>query len=250
MLEMKHKKTLAGIFQNAAVEKYYPQLIQCFTKPDIVFDDYLCIMNFNNGYMDFEDLKFKPRTVGKHYISKYIHRDYVASTKTDQETVLSHVRKIYPDQEDLNCITSILGSALSGKSTNDQDLLFLLGEGSSGKSFILEITGLAIDCYFKELKDDTFAQQNNKIDKMMSIFLVMTDFNLLRDNDSINFLYSSGNKVFVLFQIASENNSFIDSLLIEISFFLLLSVFESFVSVFFFLFISMSSTLLLLVALS
>ena len=170
MLEMKHKKTLAGIFQNAAVEKYYPQLLQPLTRTDMVFDDYLCIMNFNNGYMDFEDLKFKPRTVGKHYISKYIHRDYVASTKTDQDIVLSHVRKIYPDQEDLNCITSILGSALSGKSTNDQDILFLLGEGSSGKSFILEITGLTIDCYFKELKDDTFCQQNSKIDKIMNSF--------------------------------------------------------------------------------
>ena len=87
------------------------------------------------------------------------------------------------------------------------------------------------------------------MDKMMSIFLVITDFNLLRDNDSINFLYSSGNMVFVVFQIVSENNSFIYSLLIKISFFLILSVFESFVSVFFLLFISMSSTLLLMVAL-
>ena len=85
----------------------------------------------------------------------------------------------------------------------------------------------------------------NKMDKIMSIFLVMIDFNLLSDNES-SFPYLPS----VIIQIAWDNNIFIDSLLIANSFFLLLSVFESFVSVFFFLFISMSRTLLSAVALS
>jgi hypothetical protein len=77
---------------------------------------------------------------------------------------------IYPDKQDLDCILEYLGSALSGISSKEQDTLFLLGLGSSGKSFILSLTEAAIGCYFKELKSDTFTLNNPKADKILNTF--------------------------------------------------------------------------------
>lgn len=42
--------------------------------------------------------------------------------------------------------------------------------GSSGKSTILELTQLVIQCYFKELKYDTFALGNTKLDKILNTY--------------------------------------------------------------------------------
>jgi len=63
-----------------------------------------------------------------------------------------------------------LGSCLSGKSNIDQDTLFLLGKGSSGKSFTLELTKACIEMYVKELKADTFTNSNAKADKILNTF--------------------------------------------------------------------------------
>jgi hypothetical protein len=77
---------------------------------------------------------------------------------------------IYPDKLDRECILTYFGSALSGISSKDQDTLFLLGLGSSGKSFILSLTEASISCYFKELKSDTFSLNNSKADKILNTF--------------------------------------------------------------------------------
>ena len=72
---------------------------------------------------------------------------------------------MYPKHEDLECILLVLGSCLSGKANIDQDTLFLLGKGSSEKSFTLDLTKACIVMYVKELKADTFTNSNAKADK-------------------------------------------------------------------------------------
>ncbi len=47
---------------------------------------------------------------------------------------MKHLKQIYNDESDLKCILQEIGFTLSGRATNDQSTLFLLGEGSSGKS--------------------------------------------------------------------------------------------------------------------
>lgn len=170
LIKTKFVKTFAFIFTSSAVSQYYNELYVRLVNTRITWDKTLCEIHFNNGYMDLNDLKFKPRQMGEHYITHFIDRDYKASSKAQQEAVLKPVRQVYPIIEDMNCITMSIGSALSGLSQRDQDTLFLLGQGSSGKSFILQLTEQAIGCYFKEMKNDTFSQSNNHINKILNTY--------------------------------------------------------------------------------
>ena len=171
LLTFEHSKTYASIFTNSSVEKYYPQLYKQLERNEINFDDYVCEIHFNNGYLDLNTLQFKQRILHQHYITQVIKRDYEESTKEQKKEVLKHIKKIYPKKEDLDSILLILGSCLSGKANIDQDLLFLLGKGSSGKSFILELTKQSVEMYLKELKDDTFSLGNSKTDKILNTFV-------------------------------------------------------------------------------
>lgn len=158
------------IFLNADVSQYYDQIITVLEGKKIVFDTTPYEIHFNNGYYDLQHNKFKQRELHKHYVTQYIQRDYVKSSEDERDKMMEHIRKIYPDNEDMNCILLTLGSALSGKSNVDQDTLFLLGVASAGKSFIMELSQKTFECYFKELKNDTFSHNNSKIDKILNSF--------------------------------------------------------------------------------
>ena len=164
------KNHYSKIFSNANVDRYLPQLVEYMTKSNIVFDLTLRELHYNNGYIDLNDKEFKERVYGTHYITKYINRDYKKSTSKQQNKLLQIIHKICPKQDDLSCIMLIIGSALSGESCKDQDTLFLLGPGSSGKSVIMTLTMFAIECYFKELKSDTFSMNNKTIDKTLNTY--------------------------------------------------------------------------------
>jgi hypothetical protein len=153
------------------VGEYLDELLEkLLAEDDVYFNNTISQIHFRNGYMDLNDLQFKNREIGKHFITNYINRDYKQSTKRQQEKILNHIGKIYPNELDRECILKYFGSALSGISNKEQDTLFLLGLGSSGKSFILSLTDACIGCYFKELKSDTFTFNNSKVDKIMNTF--------------------------------------------------------------------------------
>jgi hypothetical protein len=82
----------------------------------------------------------------------------------------SVVSKIFPLSEDFVCFCKIFGSALTGRSAIDQTMLFMLGEASSGKSVVLELTALAIQKYFVQLKDNTFVMDSSTADKTFNTF--------------------------------------------------------------------------------
>jgi hypothetical protein len=164
-----HRKVKC-IFENSSVKKYLPQLKVRLTMNSISFDTYFNEIHFLNGYMSLKTMEFKQREFGKHFITKTIQRQYKEPSANDKKIIEDCLKKIVPDKEDLKTILMTFGSALSGYSTTDQDLLILLGEGSAGKSFLLELTSLVVECYFKELKDDTFSLANSKIDKIMNSF--------------------------------------------------------------------------------
>jgi hypothetical protein len=170
ILKLEYPKLCSSFFNLSRIEKYYPILIGKITKTDITFDHTINEIHFNNGYINLLDGSFNERDITKHYISKFIKRDYSQSTLEQKNEILKHIKKIYPIKKDLNCILSILGSALTGLSNNDQETLFLLGSGSSGKSFIMSLTGLSIECYQKELQADIFEKGNNNINKILNSF--------------------------------------------------------------------------------
>jgi hypothetical protein len=159
------------IFKKYYINEYLDELLEKLSAgDDVCFDNTLSQIHFKNGYMDLVDLQFKKREIGKHFITNYIDRDYKSSTKKQQDKILKHIEKIYPNELDRECILKYFGSALSGISNKEQDTLFLLGLGSSGKSFILSLTDACIGCYFKELKSDTFSLNNAKADKILNTF--------------------------------------------------------------------------------
>lgn len=162
-------KQFANLFQNREVESYYSQLITQLEK-NVTFDSNLNEIHFENGYYDIKNETFKVRELHTHYVTHYVHRDYVQSTQAEQNEIMHHIRKIYPSKEDLEIILLILGSALSGKSNIDQETLFLLGPGSAGKSLILENTLNSLGCYAKELNNEVFCSKNGKVDKILNTF--------------------------------------------------------------------------------
>lgn len=164
----KFPKEYKKIFQNVSVSKYMPQLKTDLLKSNIVFDTYLDVIHFNNGYYDLTTKQFNKRVKHLHYITHYIQHDYIPSTLPQKIVLRKIIEKIYPLEADRNCVLREIGWTLSGRSSRDQSTLFLLGDGSSGKSFILSLTGLAIGCYMLELKSDTFCVGNPKLDKILN----------------------------------------------------------------------------------
>ena len=171
LIKSKFHKSYTSIFTCNNISQYYNELYTKLTSTKNIWDKTLCEIHFQNGYMDLKEFKFKERQVGKHYITHFIDRDYIPSSNEQQENVLKYIRQIYTREDDLKCITMTIGSALSGLSNRDQDTLFLLGMGSSGKSFILNLTNKAIGCYFKEMNANTFSQNNKDTNKILNTYL-------------------------------------------------------------------------------
>jgi hypothetical protein len=172
------------IFTNSFIEKFYAQLYIDITKDDsLEFDVTLNELHYNNGYLDLTDLQFKQRDTTKHFITKFISRDYKQSSETDRKNILNIVKKVYPNSKDFECILSVFGSALSGTSNIDQETLFLMGKGSSGKSFTLKLTQEAIEPYFKILQADIFSQSNSKIDKILNTFANSPEIRIIWINE-------------------------------------------------------------------
>ena len=163
----KYEKTYSKIFQNSHIREYMPQVHTKLIIENVEFDKYFDKIHFNNGYYDLKEGKFKQRVIHQDYVTAYIKYDYKASTKQQRDKVLCHIRKIYTNDFDMKAIIMELAYTLSGRAVNDQSTLFLLGEASTGKSFIMQLTGDTIECYFKELQDDTFAIGNTKLDKIL-----------------------------------------------------------------------------------
>jgi phage/plasmid-associated DNA primase len=161
-------KRFSDIFNNSHIKTYLPQLIETITDENIQLDNYLDDIHFINGLYNLATGKFSKRKLGKHYITDFIQYEYVKPTPASIKAITNILRKTYSLQEDFECICKYLGAALTGRSTIDQHALFLLGQGSSGKSNIMAVTQLAIECYLTKLKGDTFSVGNTKLDKILT----------------------------------------------------------------------------------
>lgn len=168
-IKLKHGKIV--IWKNADVSTYLPQLMSNITNEDIKLDNYTKQIHFKNGYVDLNTLELKKRVVNIDFITTCINRDYEKSSADEQNMIMSYIKMIYPDEKDMECILLTLGSAISGESTDDQNSLFLIGEGSSGKSFVLTLTQLSVEVYLQELQSNTFTVGNSKIDKILNSFI-------------------------------------------------------------------------------
>lgn len=165
-----YDKSFKSFGENMNIQKMLPQIRVGLKREDVPFSPDFYQIHYRNGFINLKTLKFENRIIGKHFVRAYINREYKPSSKEQQEIILNRIRKIYPVKEDLESILYILGSAMTGKATKEQKILFLLGLGESGKSTILLLTQKAIDCYFQQLEEDAFSNSNTNKDKTFSTF--------------------------------------------------------------------------------
>lgn len=163
---------MAYLLNNNWIKSHLPQIKGDLTNNSIKFDQYEHKIHFLNGYMDLKTKTFKKRELGVDYISKCINRDYEPSSDIQREGIMTHVRKIYPNEKDRNVMLLILGRALAGLTTIAQKLTFLIGNGSSGKSTLMKLCQVGFTCYYKEFGDDTFNESlsESKKSKVLNTF--------------------------------------------------------------------------------
>jgi hypothetical protein len=149
------------IFENSHVKKYLPQLKQDLTNDSICFDAYINEIHFNNGYYDIKDNKFCQRKLGKNFITAAISYDYSEPKNESITYILDKLSKTYPSKEALEAILTILGSALTGLAIRGSYILFFIGDGSTGKSTIMDLTKYTVQCYLKQIKPDMFVEGKN-----------------------------------------------------------------------------------------
>ena len=179
MLEMFEKKKdyqawIKSNLSNNNVKSFEPQLKVALKNNKIIMDAYTWQLHFENGYLDLKTNKFHKRVLEKDYVTYCIERNYVNSTKEQRVNILEHIQKIYTNKKDLECVLSFIARCLTGTPEIDQDTLFLLGNGSSGKSFVLTLLSHAIGSYVELLQSDTFENNNTKRDKILNEFATKT----------------------------------------------------------------------------
>ena len=170
LLSLERKNEFAKMSENSTINKMLPQLLVNLKNDDNVFQGDFYEIHYKNGYIDLKTLEFKKRIPNKHYVTNYINRDYIKTTDKQKEEFMKRIKNIYPVKEDLDAILYILGSALTGKATKEQKILFLLGGGSNGKSTLLNILGKAIQGYMDTLEEEAFSVSNTNKDKTFSTF--------------------------------------------------------------------------------
>lgn len=174
-------RTKLKIYKNTTFAEYEVQLINLLTidssDPRMKSIDRTPLqIHYLNGYYDLKAGTLKDRKFGVHYVTKVINRDYKGSTESQQTKVINSLKKVYPIEEDLNTILIVMGAALSGLINAEQLTLFLIGLGSSGKSFVMELLVKVLECYIIELSSETFLLSNPCRNKIINSFLFNPQF--------------------------------------------------------------------------
>jgi len=164
-------KKYNSVITNKAVNGFILELKEYITNNEIEFDKKQeWKLHFKKGYLNLKTGKLEKREYSKDYITWFINRDYKKAEQKHIDTLCTHINKIYPIKEDRDAMLSIFGRSISGTITNEQSNLFMLGTGSSGKSLLLKLMEKALECYFQELKGNTFEQANQNINKTLNQF--------------------------------------------------------------------------------
>lgn len=100
------------------------------------------LIGFNNGVFDLQQSKFLPAYAG-HYVSKTVGYDFVPADKIDgfarvREEIFYFFQQLFPDEKLRAYVIRSLALFLWGENP-EQKFWFYTGEGSNGKSKLLEL---------------------------------------------------------------------------------------------------------------
>jgi len=128
-------------------------------------------IHFNNGYVNLKTGKFYKRKFGKHFITydNTTGYDYKKPTEKNKKKVMEIYKQIYKEEDALSYALNYYGSCLSGDSTKDQKILVNIGQGSSGKSTMLNSLKHALsENYFIQFDKEALSKNNHKRDKILN----------------------------------------------------------------------------------
>jgi phage/plasmid-associated DNA primase len=176
-LKDRFPKTYKTISKNAFVQTVLPQLKRYLTEDensDFIksLDRSLWEIHFLNGYLNMKTGEFKKRKLAKKPVTYVIARNYEKSSNKEIKYLLKFFTKIFPDKDDLDILFLMLAKALTGDSTEDQSSLFMLGNGSNGKSLLMSVIANAFGEYVQQLGSETFVKGNSKQEKILNQFLI------------------------------------------------------------------------------
>ena len=156
-----------------AISKYLQRVITKLNTVGNDFDTYEKQIHFKNGYIDVKTGIFNKRNSSfRVRRCNIIERNYKPSTQEQRDYIMQKISQIYPNEEDRECMMLIFGSAISGNGSLLNSMLFIVGMGSTGKSFVLEMIKSAFESYVLTPPSDSLAQGNSKIDKIINNYLV------------------------------------------------------------------------------
>lgn len=169
-LKIKYKNDYKNLCSYNSINKYMKNARDLLTNDKIVMDSYEKEIHFKNGYIDLSTKEFNERVLGKHYVTKFVDRDYMKSNMETQKDLLRNLSKIVPNASDFKAFLQLFGATLSGTVTREQICLFLMGTGSAGKSTIWRVTKEALPDYCVELKSDVFTGSDANTSKVLNTY--------------------------------------------------------------------------------
>jgi len=159
------KTLLSDEFIKKVIGEITEQLKKCAPKENLI-NNHIGQIHFLNGYIDVQTGKLTKRTSDQ-YITEVINRDYKEPTKESVTTITKIISQIYPREDDRTTTLQVFGAGLTGKSTEQQDMIFWISKGSGGKSTTWNLTQSALTkLYAHTLPSDTFCcseTQKNKV---------------------------------------------------------------------------------------
>jgi phage/plasmid-associated DNA primase len=148
-------------------------------------DPQLNKIHFKNGYCDLLTGEFKKRERNVDFVNFYINRDYKQPKKESIKKIYEIIDQIYTNKNDRDYLLQAFGIAMTGKSTQQQKILFFIGKGSAGKSTILSMLKLAFNEYVFELDASTFSKSTSKsdINKILNTYLLNRNIRISNVNE-------------------------------------------------------------------
>ena len=163
------KPEIRAVQHNNFVKVIEPQLRILLTlNRKIELDNYKWRLHFNNGYLDLKTGELKQRIDDKTYPTYCIEKDYEPSTEEDEKRVYTLFKQIFYKPGELEYNFSKIANALIGDPTEDQDMLFIIGKGSNGKSVSMELLAYALGDYVLLFSSSALEKGNSKRDKIFN----------------------------------------------------------------------------------
>lgn len=155
--EKKEKKYM-GHYKEITGSGYNSQLINFLSTylydPNFIsqLDNALYKLAFQNGIFDLKTLEFRQGICQEDFLTKCIPHDYIKPKDSEVEWVRNKLKQICNwNDAHLEYYLSVLGYALTGDSTKEQNFWYLLGQtAENGKSIIFEVLESIMPNYIRK----------------------------------------------------------------------------------------------------